>query len=80
MKTNTYAESKGKKPFDWNEFLNKKTYNEKELKRAEKVAEDWATCACGTMCSIIDRDQHGQPLDKKLANLGGDFYRQIKEM
>lgn len=57
----TYAESKGKEPFDWNEFLShdiewyldKKNSN--HINAACLLARDWATCACGNQCAIIPR-------------------------
>lgn len=87
MKENkkTYAESIGSKPFDWNNFLNKEEYTEKELSEAEDLANNWVTCACGNQCSIIPRagldswNRHS-PIDTKLRKLGYSFMEAIDNM
>jgi hypothetical protein len=82
MKTQTYAELKGKKSFDWNRFLNRAIrgeVGEKAIKNALERANSWVTCACGNQCSIIPRiksryfPSHGAPKDQFLADLGIDF-------
>jgi len=77
----TYAESQGKKPFDWNAFLDKKTYTIDELSNAAELASNWVTCACGNQCYIIPRgedDWDGGPVDGKLNALGVDFMHNIE--
>ncbi len=69
----TYAESKGKKPFDWNEFLSRDKYTEEEWKAAMKLSYSWITCACGNQCDIIPRRESGAPEDCKLWELGDRF-------
>ncbi len=71
----TYAESKKKKPFDWNAFLKQKSYTQGEVSNAGVLAGNWVTCACGNQCDIIPRneDWDGEPTDKKLAALGSKF-------
>lgn len=73
----TYAESKGKKPFDWNEFLNKENITEEEWDNASKLAQEWVTCACGNQCDVIPRNDDGDPKDWKLTSLGCLFFRFI---
>src|SRR5258706_9054437 len=77
----TYAESQGKKPFNWNAFLKKKTYTPAELRKASRLAQSWVTCACGNMCAIIPRDSFCDgPEDSQLSKLGTRFYGQIEDM
>ena len=78
----SYAEFNNKIPFDWNKFLNKKKYSEDELGSAKDAARSWVTCACGSQCHIIPRDQEdkSRPLDSKLYELGLDFYNAIQYM
>lgn len=78
-----YIETKSKAPFDWHQVLSKncKDMTQKEVKKLDKLSESWVTCACGNQCAIIPRAKshddgriQGEPLDEKLANLGGDFH------
>lgn len=73
MKTKTYSEFKGEKPFDWNEFLSKEQHSAEEHNNAHLLSKSWITCACGNQCSIIPRDNLGMPLDNRLRILGVDF-------
>lgn len=75
----TYAKQKGK-PFDWNKFLDKaitKGVTASEQSKAEKLAGDWVTCACGNQCSILEREGDGEPVDSELNTLGLDFNDEI---
>lgn len=74
----TFAEKNNAKPFDWNAFLNQPTITEEEWENQKDLALDWVTCACGNQCSVIPRNERGQPYDKDLTNLGGRFYDEIK--
>lgn len=76
----TYAETQGKKPFDWNAFLEKESYTEDELYQAIDSAIDWVTCACGNQCDVIPRGYDGKPLDRRLKKLGREFFVCIKTM
>ena len=53
QKPKTYSESKDKKFFDWNKFLNKKKYTLEQLGDARNLSESWVTCACGNQCSVL---------------------------
>lgn len=75
----TYSETKRRKPFNWNEFLNKDKYTIKELEKAEKLANSWVTCACGNQCSIIER-VGDEPIDNILRALGYTFVQDIKNL
>jgi hypothetical protein len=86
MKIKTYAESKGKKPFDWNSFLDKAIAGKvgaKALASAVVRSKSWVTCACGNMCDLIPRKEvgftQGCPLDDTLASLGVDFFDHVKD-
>lgn len=74
----TYTESKGYKPFNWNEFLNKENISEEEWIEAEELAENWVTCACGNQCDVIPRDYFGEPKDWELFELGHNFAKVIE--
>ena len=78
--TVTYSERRGKAPFDWHEFLNRKSYSRKELNEAVELSVSWITCACGNQCDVIPRDYDGKPFDDKLERLGFNFYMKIKEI
>lgn len=72
MKTKTFSEVNGKKPFDWNEFLNREYRSNQEWIEAIDLADDWVTCACGNQCDVIPRVD-GRPLDDELSSLGVIF-------
>lgn len=72
-KTITYTEEKGKKPFDWNVFLDKEYITDEEWEEASILANNWITCACGNQCVIIKRDFDGAPIDVILEELGVNF-------
>ncbi len=74
----THAQASGKRPFDWNKFLNKKKFTFRDWSRAIDRAESWATCACGNQCDIIPRSNCGGPIDKNLYALGMQFMNSIK--
>tara|TARA_R110000823_G_scaffold15045_4_gene49222 strand:+ start:446 stop:754 length:309 start_codon:yes stop_codon:yes gene_type:complete len=74
----TYTELNNEKPFDWNEFLNKKEITELEWNEAKKLAKNWVTCACGNQCNIIPRHGSGCPLDEDLYVFGDTFSFHIK--
>lgn len=75
-----YAETNGKKPFDWNWFLHKGSYTDDELLEAEELAHLWITCACGNLCDIIPRHINGAPKDYILYDLGMSFGEIIHKM
>lgn len=84
-KQKTYAETRGKKPFDWNRFLAKKKFTDDELMEADELAGNWVTCACGNQCSIIPRvkghyKSAGEPKDYQLYELGLDFSHAVSDM
>lgn len=75
----TFAESQGKDPFDWNQFLDrvlKVEISEKEHYNACDLAGNWVTCAVGNQCEIIPRKEF-EPLDPELLSLGRIFYQLI---
>jgi hypothetical protein len=78
----TYAEKEKQKPFDWNKFLDKAIAGDttrNEEAKAELLANDWVTCACGNQCAIIPRDEEGEPIDEELQELGNDFSNHIND-
>lgn len=62
---------------NWNKFLNKKEITPLEWSKADDLAGDWVTCACGNLCKKIPRSDTGYPMDRKLYDLGCDFYGSI---
>lgn len=76
----SFCEALGKKPFDWNEFLEKaisKSISEEEYNKACKLSGSWVTCAVGNQCAIIPRDLRSPmpaPIDDQLGFLGGIFH------
>lgn len=82
VKPNSYAKSKGKIPFDWNNFLIRAKNNiitVEEFQQARILAHDWVTCGCGNQCDIIPRNQIGAPKDKVLWLYGVQFSNNIKD-
>lgn len=77
----SYTKKSGKKDFDWNKFLNKRTITDLEWIKSKEKAASWVSCACGEQCSVIPRTGEGAPLDKKLLELGGagGFYGAIAD-
>jgi hypothetical protein len=73
MEIKTYAESKRRPIFDWNEFLNKEEMANDEWAHAEDLSSSWVTCACGNMCDVIPREKGGRPLDINLDVYGMNF-------
>jgi len=76
----TYAETKGKAPFDWKAFLEKESYTKDELFYAKELAKNWVTCACGNQCDVIPRGYDGKPLDRRLKKLGRELFVCINAM
>jgi hypothetical protein len=79
-KLKTYAETQKAKPFNWFEWLNKKNFTLEELDEKNHLAGDWVTCACGNMCSILDREEGGEPKDEQLEDLGTDFSEHVADI
>jgi hypothetical protein len=74
----TYAETKGERAFDWNNFLeNPPEYRSIEHYHACDLASEWVTCACANQCYIIPRCPIGSPVDEELERLGIIFYIDI---
>jgi len=74
MKKQTYAESCGCAPFDWNAALaNPPEKYSEEHTRLIDLSADWVTCACGNQCDIIPRYKSGAPMDEYLRYLGDEF-------
>jgi hypothetical protein len=72
-----YSETKGKPFIDWHERVNREpeSITEEEWEQWAEDAGTWVTCACGNQCDVIPRDKDsGMPLDKRLFNLGVDFF------
>lgn len=72
----TFAETSGKKTFDWNNFLDRAIAGDithDEWFNATKLSENWITCACGNQCDIIPRNSSGEPNDSILFVYGVQF-------
>jgi len=75
----TYSETWGKKPFDWNKFLqNPPEKGSEEHKLAIYLAGNWVTCAFGVQCSLIPRNPEGMPYDNISKMLGEKFNLKIR--
>ena len=80
----TYAESKNREPFNWNEFLDKAIANPDNIDpdlhmKARHSSSSWVTCACGNQCEIIERGYLGKPEDEHLSHLCYLFDDQIND-
>jgi len=78
----TYAETKKKPKFNWYNFLNRAIKGKvtiPEIADAQDDAANWVTCACGNQCSILPRDEDGEPWDEFLAELGSEFSYEIDD-
>jgi hypothetical protein len=78
----TYSENQNKKPFDWNEALNRgcESMTLAEALDMRQLSKSWVTCACGNQCDVIPRDRLGAPEDEYLLELGWDFAEHVKCM
>lgn len=79
-KRQTYSESKGQAPFDWNGFLLAASRNQilpQKIFDAIRLARTWVTCACGTQCEELPRHLDGSPMDEVLGGLGVAFMDRI---
>jgi hypothetical protein len=82
MSQKTYAEVQSEESFDWRIALKEATERELSDDEWEELGEksnDWVSCACGNMCSIIPRDHVGRPKDEYLAGLGETFNDNIDD-
>ncbi len=73
--TQSYAESKGQVPFDWNASLTCAIAHPPDAegwRELERKSERWVTCSVGEQCAILPRESNGAPYDLLLAALGGD--------
>lgn len=82
----TYAETKGEKPFDWWNFLDRASKGlleeddcRSEHREAIERAASWTTCACGNQCSVIPRNNDGSPADSLLRVHGSFFLHYIED-
>ena len=73
----SYTATIGKKPFNWNEFLDRDEITNGQWTKATILAGSWVTCACGTQCAIIPRTMGGTPEDNRLYHFGNRFYDAI---
>jgi hypothetical protein len=48
-----------------------------EYKWIRKQANDWPTCACGTLCKKLPRHEGGMPVDDYLREWGADFFWEV---
>jgi hypothetical protein len=83
----SFASAQGHRPFNWNRFINKRTYTEQELSDAVKLSGSFVTCACGNQCVEIPRHDdytffnlRGEPKDKILSRYGFEFHEHIRHM
>lgn len=84
MKTKTYAESRGERPFNWNWFLRRVRFGlvtQRQIDKADVLARQWVTCACGNLCERLPRydSTHGpgRPRDDILFDLGLTFLQNV---
>jgi hypothetical protein len=78
----TYAETKGKRPFDWSTALSARC-DDMEMANVDRMvllAESWVTCACGSLCDVIPRTADGLPDDEQLRAHGATFYVHVSDM
>jgi len=56
-------------------------YTRKQCVEVEEAANNWVTCACGTLCEALPRDLgSGTPKDAELENLGLLFAEIIHDL
>jgi hypothetical protein len=80
----TYAETKGRKPFDWNAYIDDAIKTKKKLDscssercRMINLSGRWDTDVLANIPVEIERDEFGAPLDNKLRELGEGFTNAI---
>lgn len=70
----TYSETKGKPPINWWDRIERlDTVDEEEYLQWCEDAKDWITCACGSQCDIIPRNEFGVPVNYDLKSFGDSF-------
>lgn len=76
----TYCETQGKKPFDWENYINNALETKKKLdslsqerSRIVNMSGQWATNPIGMLSVDILRDRLGAPIDNELRKLGEVF-------
>lgn len=72
-----YVEEYNEVPFDWNAFLAQDYITQNEWDYADSQARDWVTCACGNQCAVLPRNDDGEPQDRRLSELGMNFFDAI---
>lgn len=80
MSCKKYSIVKGEAVFNWDEFLNKTSYDYKDIHYAWQKAGSWVTCACGNQCDKLQREIDGSPVDYELRILGRNFFSDIGAM
>lgn len=82
MSEQTYSESIGFNPIDWNHRLDNAGNVIVEQLRlwAVDASESWVTCACGNQCKDIPRTHTGVPFDEDLRELGYQFGHAWQEL
>jgi hypothetical protein len=69
----TYTETQGAPVFDWHAFLAKQSHTDDEWQLAYNLAGGWVSCACGSQCAALPRNEVGAPEDLILYELGTLF-------
>lgn len=82
MKKSYTEKKRHKKPFNWIEALGhpQNMYDWEKMAIMTSKASNWVTCACGVQCSVLPRNQLGEPRDPKLALYGRLFNDHIQKM
>lgn len=82
MNIKSYAESVGRKPFNWLSWLEHVRFNvgTERMQEVRGWAGEWPTCACGNQCAALPRTRGGMPIDAALMDLGLYFLRQLMAM
>lgn len=79
MNNRTYTETQNYAPFDWNQALSKSEITEKDWNIMASRTSSWVTCAVGNQCTVIPRDEQGEPIDDDLCIDGIGFMVAIKK-
>jgi hypothetical protein len=68
--------------FDWFAFLKQdmESVDVDYFNKANSLADNWVTCACGQLCKVLPKGNGNSPVDNELYDLGMDFAHEIDNL
>lgn len=68
--------------FNWFAFLKQdmESVDVDYFNKANSLADNWVTCACGQLCKVLPKGNGNSPADDELYDLGMDFANEIDNL